>query len=138
MTRVLIVDDQAAFRHLLRQLLTRAGLSVVGEAETLPEAEALVEELLPDLAIVDVVLPGMDGISGVSFLKDLCPSMRLILVSSYVDRADVFRIAAEDVGADAFIPKDELDIETVRAWHQETRHRPSAGRASSANRRGMG
>jgi DNA-binding NarL/FixJ family response regulator len=138
MTRVLIVDDQAAFRHLLRQLLTRAGLSVVGEAETLPEAEALVEELLPDLAIVDVVLPGMDGISGVPFLKDLCPSMRLILVSSYVDRADVFRIAAEDVGAEAFIPKDELDIETVRAWHQETRHRPSAGRASSAHRRGIG
>jgi DNA-binding NarL/FixJ family response regulator len=116
MTHVLIVDDQASFRHLLRQLLTRAGLTVVGEASDIQEAEDLVRALQPDLAIVDVMMPDIDGIKGSRRLKALRPSMRVVLVSAFADRADVFWTAAEHAGADAFFPKDELDIETVRAW----------------------
>ena len=116
MTRVLIVDDQPAFRRLLRQLLTRAGLTVVGEAGNIPAAEALVTALQPDLVVIDVMLPDINGLEGTLRLKALAPDLRVFLVSAYRDRAEVFRAAAEKVGAEAFIPKDDLDLGTVRAW----------------------
>ena len=118
MTRVLIVDDQPAFRHHLRQLLTYAGLTVVGEAANIPEAEAQVQALRPDLAVVDVMLPGANGLKGTPRLKALAPGLRVILISVHRDRAEVFRTAAEEVGAEAFIPKDDLDLGVVRAWDQ--------------------
>ena len=116
MTRVLIVDDQPGFRRHLRQLLTYAGLTVVGEAGNIPEAERMVQELGPELAIVDVMLPGINGLEGTRRLLSLAPELRVILVSIYHDQADVFRTAAAEVGAKAFIPKDELDLPVVREW----------------------
>ena len=118
MTRVLIVDDRPAFRRQLRPLLTHAGLIVVGEAGDIPAAEAQVEALQPDLAVVDIMLPGINGIEGTPRLKALLPNLRVILVSAYRDRAETFRAAAEEAGAEAFIPKDDLDLEVVRAWIQ--------------------
>ncbi len=119
MTRVLIVDDQPAFRRQLRRLLTYAGLTVVGEAEDIPEAERQVQALQPDLAVVDVRLPGINGIEGTSRLKALAPDLRVILVSAYRDQAEIFCTAAEEVGAEAFIPKDDLDLNVVRTWLSE-------------------
>lgn len=116
MTRVLIVDDQPTFRRQLRQLLTCAGLIVVGEAGDIPEAEAQVHTLQPDLAVVDVKLPGANGIEGTPRLKALTPDLRVILVSAYHDRAKLFRTAAEEVGAEAFVPKDDLDLSMVQKW----------------------
>jgi len=116
MLRVLIVDDQPAFRRHLRRLLTYAGLTVVGEAGDIFEAERLVEIAQPDLAVVDVMLPDINGLEGVSRLKAPCPALRVILVSAYHDRAQVFRTAAAEAGAEAFIPKDELDLDVVQAW----------------------
>ena len=69
MTRVLIVDDQPAFRLQLRRLLERAGMDVIAEAGDVPEAEAQVRTLHPDLAVVDVMLPGISGLDGVPRLK---------------------------------------------------------------------
>ena len=82
MIRVLIVDDQPTFRHQLRQLLTHAGLNVIGEAGDIPAAEIMVSELHPDLAIVDVMLPGLSGLDGTSRLKGLQADLRVILVSA--------------------------------------------------------
>jgi len=118
MTRVLIVDDQPTFRRLLRQLLTRAGLTVVGEAGDIPEAETLVQTLQPGLAVVDVMLPGVDGLKGTLRLKELAPDLRVILVSAYRNHAEVFWAAAEKVGAEAFIAKDDLDLGVVQAWQR--------------------
>ena len=116
MTRVLIVDDQPAFRLHLRQLLTYAGLTVVGEAGGIPEAEARVQELQPELAVVDVMLPGINGLEGVPRLKACAPRLRVILISAHRDRAEVFRTATEEAGAEAFISKDDLDPDLVRGW----------------------
>jgi DNA-binding NarL/FixJ family response regulator len=118
MTRVLIVDDRPAFRCQLRPLLTRAGLTVVGEAGSIAEAEAQVRALRPDLAVVDVVLPGVNGIEGTARLRALVPALRVILISAHRDRADVFRTAAAQAGAEAFISKDDLDLSMVRAWRK--------------------
>ena len=116
MTRVLIVDDQPSFRRHLRQLLTHAGLSVVGEAGDMPEARELTRSLQPDLAVVDVSLPGENGVSGTPQLMDLAPHMRVILISAHDDNARVLQKSAMEAGAEAFIPKEDLELEIVQKW----------------------
>ncbi len=116
MTRVLIVDDQTSFRHQLRQLLIYAGLDVVGEASDIPTAERLVATLQPDLAVVDIMLPDVNGLDGTRRLKAVAPQLRVILISAYRDQAEVYRAAAVQAGAEAFIAKDELDLSVVQTW----------------------
>ena len=120
MTRVLIVDDQPSFRRHLRQLLSHAGLTVVGEAGDIPGAIELVRDLAPDIAVVDVMLPGESGVDGTPQLKALAPSMRVILVSAHHDSAQVLQRSAKEVGAEAFITKDDLDLEVVRKWTEKS------------------
>jgi DNA-binding NarL/FixJ family response regulator len=119
MTRVLIVDDQPSFRHHLRQLLSYAGLTVVGEAGDIPAAKELIQDLKPDIAVVDVMLPGESGIEGTPQLKALAPSMRVILVSAHHDSAQILQKSAEEAGAEAFVTKDDLDLEVVKKWMEK-------------------
>lgn len=116
MTRILIVDDQPSFRRQLRALLERAGLNVVGEACDIPDAERKTRATCPDLAIVDVMLPEINGVDGAARLKALAPNLRVILVSAYPDRVNLFRQAAQNVGAEMFVAKDDLDLAMVRGW----------------------
>jgi DNA-binding NarL/FixJ family response regulator len=116
MTRVLIVDDQPAFHRQLRRLLSLAGLEVVGEAADIPSAEGLVQSLQPDLAVVDIMLPGINGLEGTRRLKRISPYLRVFLVSAYTDQASLYTASAREVGAEAFLAKDELDLDTVLAW----------------------
>ena len=120
MTRVLIVDDNLTFRRQLRKLLTHAGMEVIAEAGTIAEASALVQQHHPDLAIVDVLLPGINGLEGVPKLKALSRDLHIILISAYQN----FRESALQAGAEAFYAKDTLDLDTVRDWkvddHEET------------------
>lgn len=118
MPRVLIIDDQPSFRRQLRKLLTHAGMTVVGEAGDIPAAEKLIAELQPDIAVVDVMLPGISGMEGTPQLKALAENLRIYLVSAYHDSANVFQTSAQEVGAEAFVPKDCLDLELVKTWLQ--------------------
>jgi DNA-binding NarL/FixJ family response regulator len=115
MTRVLIVDDQLLFRRRLRQMLDQAGLTVVGEAVDIPTALQQVQTLQPDLAVVDVMLPGVSGLDGTPHLKATCPGLRVILVSAFGDHPQLASAAAE-AGAEAFVPKEDLGVEVARAW----------------------
>ena len=99
MTRVLIVDDQPSFRRHLRQLLSLAGLTVVGEADDIPAAIELVRRLTPDIAVVDVMLPGESGVEGTPQLKALAPDMRVILVSAHHDSAQILQKSAYKVAS---------------------------------------
>lgn len=119
MSRVLIVDDQPLFRRELRKLLTRGGLTVVGEAGDVQVAEKLVQTLQPDIAIVDIMLPGINGLEGTRRLKALAPKLKVYLMSAHLDCASVLQVSALEVGAEAFFVKDELELEIVRRWGQE-------------------
>jgi CheY-like chemotaxis protein len=121
MTRVLIVDDQPAFRLQLRRLLERGGMDVVSEAGDIPEAETQARAFCPDLAVVDVMLPGISGLEGAPRLKALLPALRVILISAYADRADALRLAAREAGAETFVAKDDLDLRLVKTWKTERR-----------------
>ncbi len=104
--RVLVVDDHPEVRALIRRVLEADGLRVVGEAGDGPAALAAVAALRPDLVLMDVLLPGPDGIAVASELARLGDAPPVILTSSR-DAADLGpRLTrAEAVG---FVPKRDL------------------------------
>jgi two-component system, chemotaxis family, chemotaxis protein CheY len=114
--RVLIVDDNRAFRAAARQLLERGGFIVVAEAGDGLEGLRAAKKHAPELAIVDVQLPDLDGFAVAERLRDFEPAPRVILTSS-LDGADFGALVASS-SALGFIPKAELStraIETLLA-----------------------
>ncbi|NOZ71996.1 MAG: response regulator [Chloroflexi bacterium] len=115
MTRVLIVDDHLSFGQELTQLLELGGFDVVGLAGSIAEAEQILQVLPADLALVDVVLPGINGIEGMPRLRAITPDLPIILMSAHRDQADLFQTAAHQAGKATFIVKDDLDLGRVRS-----------------------
>ena len=103
---VLVVDDDAAFRHLATRLLRSWGYQVVGEAASLAEALARAAELSPDAALVDVTLPDGNGFDLTMSLRSLPRPIRVVLISA--DAEPGFTAAAQRAGAAGFIAKDQL------------------------------
>src|ERR687885_1238473 len=104
--RVLVVDDHPSFRRCARALLTAEGFDVVGEAEDGAAALALAAELAPELVLLDVQLPDIDGFEVASRLLARDPQVKVVLVSSR-DRA-AYGPLIEESGARGFIAKGEL------------------------------
>ncbi len=104
--RVLIVDDHPSFRASARKLLESEGYEVVGEAADGAEALAAVEKLHPDVVLLDVQLPDLDGFQVAERLARLEHSPEVILTSSR-DCAD-YGSCVEECGARGFVPKAEL------------------------------
>ena len=99
--RALIVDDTADMRALVRAVLTSAGTCVViGEACDGREAVDLAERLRPDVVVMDLMMPVMDGFAAMPLIRERVPECRIVAFSAY-DCADD-AIAA---GADVFVPK---------------------------------
>jgi len=111
--RVLIVDDNRAFRAAARQLLERAGFAVVAEAESGAGGVEEAKAHRPDLAIVDVQLPDFDGFEVADRLSRLEAPPRVILTSS-LDDADFGALVAAS-SALGFVPKAELSGPLVNA-----------------------
>lgn len=101
--RVVLADDTPDIRSLLRLMLGRAGYDVVGEAATGAEAVALSEELQPDVVLLDLAMPVMDGLEALPLIKASSPQTKVIVLSGFVsDRIEQEAVAA---GADAFVEK---------------------------------
>jgi len=83
-TRVLLVDDESMVRRILKQILTSyRDMELVGEAATGYEAVAAVERLLPDIVVMDIRMPGLDGIAAAREIKDKYPRVKIICLSEY-------------------------------------------------------
>jgi DNA-binding NarL/FixJ family response regulator len=106
MDGVLVVDDDPAFRGLVRRLLTAEGLSVVGEADAVASAIAAAHELRPAAALVDVRLGDGDGIELATELHALPWHPRVVLTSARADAASPDEVRRS--GAEGFFPKDQL------------------------------
>jgi DNA-binding NarL/FixJ family response regulator len=116
--RVLVVDDNRAFRAAARQLLELAGFAVIAEAES---GAAGVEEARthsPDVAIVDVQLPDFDGFEVAERLSELDVPPRVILISS-LDGADFGALVAGSPAL-GFVPKAELSASLIDALLAQT------------------
>jgi DNA-binding NarL/FixJ family response regulator len=112
--RVLVADDHAVVRQGLRTFLDlQEDISVVGEAADGAEAVALAERLSPDVVLLDLVMPGMDGIEALRRLRIGVPAARAIVLSSFVDDDKLF--PAVRAGAAGYLLKDVQPAELVAA-----------------------
>jgi two-component system, NarL family, nitrate/nitrite response regulator NarL len=123
---VLVVDDHPGFRrsviHLLKSV---AGLRVVGEADNSSNALALACASQPHLVILDVRMPGANGLSIIPQLKASVPNV-LVIVLTLWDISH-YREAARTSGADAFVVKDEMLVELLPTINRLLTSRTSLG-----------
>jgi DNA-binding NarL/FixJ family response regulator len=110
---LLIVDDHAGFRSLARRLLTSGGFEVVGEAADGHAAVTATRRLRPDVVLVDVQLPDIDGFEVASRLRENSVGPAVVLTSSR-ERTDYGERVSRS-GAHGFIPKVELSGAAIRA-----------------------
>ena len=117
MIRVLIVDDQECFRRAGQSLVSAtAGFEAVGESASAEEALEAAVQLRPDLCLVDVRMPGLDGFETSRRLRALLPDSVIVLVSADPE-PDPDQVEAS--GAAAFLPKEALNRSTLQAlWQQ--------------------
>ncbi len=109
--RVLVVDDHPSFRRCARALLEAEGFDVVGEAENGTAALELAEQLEPELVLVDVQLPDLDGFEVTTRLLAREPRLKVVLVSSR-DRS-AYGPLIEQSGARGFVSKADLSGEAL-------------------------
>ncbi|MGI8799338.1 MAG: response regulator [Pseudonocardia sp.] len=110
---VLIVDDQALFRAVARTVVSMVpGWQVVGEADSGEDAVAKFVELRPGVVLMDINLPGINGIEATRRILDTEPAARVVLLSTYA--ADDLPADAQSCGAAGYVRKDDLTPTALR------------------------
>lgn len=114
MIRVVLVDDHAVVRQGLRFLLEQqSDIEVIGEGKDGTQGVDLVTSLLPDVVLLDLLMPKMDGITAVREMKRTTPSTQIIILTSYYEDDQVF--GAIKAGAISYLLKDASPEELVEA-----------------------
>src|SRR5438128_490164 len=112
--RVLIADDHPLFRHGLSALLSASpDFEVVGEATTGEEAIELSTKLQPDVILMDIQMPGVNGIEATRHILHTSPHIRILIITMFEDDASVF--TAMRAGARGYILKDAQKAELLQA-----------------------
>lgn len=112
--RVLIVDDQEPFRSAAKLVVELAdGFQVAGEAASGEDGLALVASLEPDLVLMDIKMPGMDGLEATRRILAAHPMVRVVVLSTY--EAAEFETRALAAGAVGFVAKSDFGPETLAA-----------------------
>ncbi|MCS7172068.1 MAG: response regulator [Armatimonadetes bacterium] len=117
--RVLVVDDAAFMRAMLREVLTNSGFQVVGEASNGLEAIERYEETKPDVVTMDITMPEMDGVRAVREILRRDPAARIVMVSAMGQQALV--VEAIQAGARDFVVKPFDQARLVEAIRRALR-----------------
>ena len=119
---VLVVDDQAPFRRAARAVIgATPGFEVAGDAETGEQAVEMVDRLAPDLILMDINMPGINGIEATRQITSAHPDVVVMLVSTY--NADEIPADAGSSGAAAYVNKEDLGPSVVQDfWAKHGRH----------------
>ena len=134
--RVLIVDDHAVVREGLRTFLElQDGIEVVGEAADGLQALDQAAALAPDVILMDLVMPRLDGVAAMRKLRERSPASRVIVLTSFLD--DSRLMPALQAGAAGYLLKDVEPAELARAVRDRRLRpgddRPDGGRAAAAH-----
>ena len=123
--KILIVDDAAFMRMMIKNILTKHGYEVAGEAENGKQAVTLYTEVKPDLVTMDITMPEMDGIESVKAIRALDQDANIIMISAMGQQAMV--MDAIQAGARDFIVKPFQQERVIQAI-ERVLSRPKAGR----------
>ncbi|MCW2921311.1 MAG: two-component response regulator [Thermoleophilia bacterium] len=111
--RIVICDDYDAYRFTLHAILeTDARFEVVGEAANGLEAIQRCAELQPDVVVLDIAMPEMDGLTALPTIREQCPDARIVMHSAFAERAVAENAAS--LGADGYLEKGS-DLERIIA-----------------------
>ena len=111
--KVLLVDDHAVMREGLAALLTAAGIDVIGTASNGREAVRLARELTPDVVVMDISMPDLNGIEAARQIRVRAPSVRIVILSMHANREHVHQ--ALSAGATGYVLKEAAATEVVTA-----------------------
>jgi DNA-binding NarL/FixJ family response regulator len=132
--RVLLADDHALLREGLRALLSaNPGITVVAEVGDGREALRRTEELKPDVLVMDVSMPGLNGIEAAQMIRARCPQTQVVMLSMHSSTEHVFR--AQRAGALGYVLKESAATEViaaVQAVHAGQRYLSPALREAAA------
>ena len=112
--KVLLADDHTIVRKGLRSLLEEEeGIEVIGEAEDGREAIKLVEKLHPDIVVMDIAMPGLNGLEATRQLRRLYPEIKILILSMYANEEYVFQTL--QAGAQGYLVKKAAPLELMSA-----------------------
>jgi len=114
--RVVVADDTADIRSLLRVILTRSGFDVVGEAANGREAVAVAMAERPDVVLMDLAMPVMDGLEAIPLIRKDAPTTKIVVLSGF--QREQMEAEARAAGADAYVEKGTTPAELVSTVHQ--------------------
>ena len=118
---ILIVDDHEVVRSGIRSFLeTDKAFDVVGEADSGETAIKMVADLIPDIVLLDLILPGMDGVETTRQIRKISPRTQVVVLTSYHEDIHIF--PALKAGAISYILKDMKMEKLVDALHRALRH----------------
>ena len=112
--RILVVDDYAVVRKTIRNLLASHSLDVCGEAEDGREAIERVKELKPDIVLLDINMPKMNGIQAAFEIRHLLPATKILFLSVHECSTEALS-AVRVLGADGFVVKSDAGTELIKA-----------------------
>ena len=129
--RIVIVDDHPLFRKGLEQLIhSEDGFAVCGEANNAPEAMDVIRKLNPDLAIVDLSLPGANGIELIKNIRAEFSKLPILVLSMHDE--SLYALRALRAGAEGYVMKHEAMANVIQAIHEVFNGRPYLSPAMAA------
>src|SRR6202171_5710561 len=137
-TRIVLADDHALVRQGIKSLLEREGMQVVGEASDGREAIRLAEALSPDVVVMDIGMPTLNGMEAARELARTCPKVKPILLTQHDEPQYVS--AALSAGVKGYVLKSQISAELIHAirqvlrGHVSLRRRPSRVQFQRASR----
>jgi len=119
--KVVIADDHTILRQGIKALLdNQAGIEVIGEAKDGREALTLIERLLPDVILMDIAMPGLNGLEATRRIKKKFPGIKVLVLTMYTNEEYVFQIL--QAGANGYLVKETAFqdlISAIKAVHRD-------------------